>query len=67
MSDKGDSNDRQLWAEANAGGSTTRGKRECGPYDCRELVAFLEAHPERDNALIRFYIAQQQQAVGGVA
>lgn len=56
---KDGTSDRGLWAEANEGGSTTKGKAECKPYDCRELLEFLSKHPETDSALIRAYIAKQ--------
>lgn len=51
--------DRHLWAEANDGGRSDAAKRRCGPYPCTELVAWLEAHPEADNPLIREYIRRQ--------
>lgn len=58
-----DGNNPGLWAEGSPGGSTMKGKAECRPYDCRELVEFLRANPERDGALIRAYIASQARGV----
>ena len=56
-------NQRQMWEEASPGGSTSRSKAGSAPYDCRELVEFLRANPERDGALIRAYIASQARGV----
>lgn len=55
--------DRALWSEANDGGRTVGRKWEPQPYSCAELVAFLAANPERDSALIRQFIATQQNPV----
>lgn len=59
---KDGTSDRGLWAEANEGGSTTKGRGECKPYDCRELLDFLAKNPDADNPLIRAYIAKQAGA-----
>jgi hypothetical protein len=60
MDRKGDTNERGLWAEASAGGSTRRAHAERIPYDCAELLDFLAKHPEADNPLIQDYIARQR-------
>ena len=54
----GQTNERGLWAEADV--ESRRGKAPCGPYDCRELLAWLAAHAEHDGPLIRNFIASQQ-------
>lgn len=55
----GETNDKQLWAEVEM--ESRRTKREaCGPYDCKELLAFLAAHPEKESALLRAYINKQR-------
>lgn len=58
--------DRDLWAEEGAGGSTSRGRWERKPYDCKELLEFLAKNPGLDNALIRWYIQKQQQPCGAM-
>lgn len=48
-------------------GSSKPRRTQCEPYDCRELVAFLEAHPEKDTPLLRRFIAAQQRPGQGLA
>lgn len=59
MSKRSESGDRQLWNLANhEDRRTPRGRS--GPYDCKEILEWLAAHPERDNPLIRWYIETQR-------
>ena len=54
--------DRQLWAQEQA--ATRAGRWAPGSYDCKELLAFLAANPERESALLRQFI-ETQMRVGG--
>ncbi len=56
-------NNHRLFAIENDGGRTVGRKWEPQPYDCKELIAFLNANPERDSALIRAYIKTQMEPV----
>ncbi len=55
--------DRALWAEANDGQRTIGRRWEPQPYGCPELLAYLNANPERDSALIRAFIKTQTSPV----
>ena len=48
--------------QASPGGSTSRTKAPCAPYGCAEILAWLEAHPEADNPLLKAYVERQRAA-----
>lgn len=57
-----------VWDEEPSGAGSSRPRKgPCQPYDCRELVAYLREHPEKETPALRRFIRAQQNPGQGLA